>query len=197
MLSAERMVERIAGLMARYTSRPSAPQTAIVSAWLDDLEDMSEEEIDLALKAHCRDPQEGRFWPTTAAIRGQLQKLQTVQQRQLDGPTLSPEEEWQRVMAAAARIGSYRPEAAREQLGEGLWMAIGEGRGYRELCLMEQDQIPSERARFCALRKTQQERVRQDRELAPVLQLLEGVGRPMVEGGARADLKLLRSRGGA
>lgn len=180
MLDEVLMVERIAGLMARYTARPSAPQTAIVSVWLDDLADLSDVEVDAALRAHVRDPQEGRFWPTTAAIRGQLARLQQAQQRQLEGPSLSPEEEWQRVVQTAARVGSYRPEAARAQLGEDLWTAIGEGYGYAALCRMEQDQVPSERARFCSLRKTQQDRARQDRELRPMLELLDGVAKPML-----------------
>lgn len=191
MLSAERMTERIAGLMARYTSRPSAPQTAIVSAWLDDLDDMSEEEIDLALRAHTRDPGEGRFWPTTAAIRGQLQKLRDVQQRQIEGPTLSAEEEWQQVIKTASRIGYYDQPRARKVLGETLWTAIGGGRGYASICQMKAEEIPSERARFCALRKVQVDRIRQDRELRPLLELIEGVGQPMVSDASRAQLRLV------
>ena len=191
MLSAERMTERIAGLMARYTSRPSAPQTAIVCAWLDDLDDMSEEEIDLALRAHTRDPGEGRFWPTTAAIRGQLQKLRDVQQRQIEGPALSPEEEWRQVIRTASRVGYYDQPRARKVLGEALWTAIGEGHGYAAICQMKAEEIPSERARFCALRKVQVDRGRQDRELKPLLELIEGVGRPMVAGKSRAPLRLV------
>ncbi len=191
MLDEVRMTARISGLMARYTSRPSATQTAIVCAWLDDLEDLAEEEIDIALKAHLRDPGEGRFWPTTAAIRGQLQKLRDVQQRQIEGPTLSPEEEWQQVIRTASRVGYYDQPRARKVLGEALWTAIGEGHGYAAICQMKAEEIPSERARFCALRKVQVDRVRQDRELRPLLELVENIGRPMVSGKSRAPLRLV------
>ena len=178
MLSAEHVQQTVASLMARYTSRPAATQQAIVAVWLDDLDGLSDEELTAAVRSHVRDPNEGRFWPTTAHLIGQLERLRAAQTAQIEGPRVSPEEEWRLVDFAIRSFGGsdFGVQRAQAHLGPELWEGLGGASEYHRLRMVNIDELMSERARFCAARKAQQARAVEARRMAPVLEVLTGGG---------------------
>ena len=178
MPSAKHVQTTVAGLLARYTARPSAPQEVIVAVWLDDLDGLSDEELTAAVRAHTRDPEAGRFWPTPAHLIAQLERLREAQRAVIEGPRVSPEEEWRKVDHAIRSFGGsdFGIRRAQDYLGADLWNALGGAPEYNRLRMVGLDELMSERARFCRARQAQVKRAEDDRRMGPALEVLTGGG---------------------
>lgn len=165
-------------------------QHRFLDRWLDLFEDVPEGVILQASKAHLRDPQRGRFWPTPADIVAQVERLQRARQSALDGPQLSPEEVWPQLKACLSgtyvetedgpdgapvqvtpEVRTQRKLAAR--IGEAntarAWQALGGDAGYRALCGASLEADTADRARFCRAWDAIGQRTRDEVQLAPLL----------------------------
>ena len=179
MLSARHVQTTVAGLMARYTARPSATQEAIVSVWLDDLDGLSDEELTAAVRAHTRDPGEGRFWPTPAHLVGQLERLRTVQIAQSEGSALTPLQEWQKVLDVLGTFGGcsdFNQRRRLAHLGADLLESVGGHTGFQELGQLDPTALSVARCNWLKDRDRQRAQAAQARRLAPVLEVLTGGG---------------------
>ncbi|OFZ18520.1 MAG: hypothetical protein A2X94_00835 [Bdellovibrionales bacterium GWB1_55_8] len=99
----------------------------VVQMFAEDLADLPVEKVASALKELRRDPKTTRF-PLPAAIRAVAK------------PTLVPEHEAieaaSRIIAAVARIGSYRSDDARQEVGELAWAIVQSEGGWENVCQM-------------------------------------------------------------
>ena len=83
---------------------PATPEDVALCrrGWADFLDDVPDDALRDALRAHVRDPERGRWWPTPADLLARVPRAET--------PTATPEQLWDRILERVRCQGPYRAQ---------------------------------------------------------------------------------------
>lgn len=135
----------------------------MAEAWELCLDDLPDDQLLACVKAHVRDPEQGRFWPVPGQLLRHRESLV-----ELD---LSPDIAWGQVLEEVRHRGYYAGAPARwspnEVIDTAFIAGVRAAGGWRAICACEQDDIAAKAATFRRAFQTVLERGAQGHQLLP------------------------------
>lgn len=116
----------LSALIAAYPRSGIEANAETLALWHEMLGDLDAHEATLAVKGMIATL---KYPPCIADVREAVRR-----QRGIASGELTAGEAWDRVMSAVGRYGYYRPEEAREALGESVWEIVRQVGGWSALC---------------------------------------------------------------
>lgn len=125
-MTRDEVITLIQTIIVMYPSSKVNADPLTVAVWHEMLGDLPGDVVTAAVKRMCATL---KFPPSIADIRENVAEAV----REANG-TLTAGEAWSKVRKAASWYGYYRPDDARQALGEEIWKAVEMVGGWREVC---------------------------------------------------------------